>query len=60
MIWVVEMFDEIRARWEPTVGVALSRRDGRDELNNWRVRNRFDKFMLARYRKHYPKPPRLG
>ncbi len=44
---VVEML--IDGRWEPTVGVRLSRSDGRDELREWQQSNPADEFRLAPY-----------
>lgn len=50
-LWVVEMDfgDDDCERWEPTVGVALSRADGRAKLDEWRDRNVSDNFRLTRY-----------
>lgn len=46
-LWVVEM--HTGRRWEPTVGVSLTREDGRRELMAWRSDNPTDKFRLTRY-----------
>lgn len=46
-LWVVEML--CGDKWHPTVGVRLTREDGRDELTCWRRRNADDKFRLVKY-----------
>jgi hypothetical protein len=51
-LWVVEMdVSQIAGnmRFEPTVGVALSRRDGRVALAEWRAENPGTKFRLVHY-----------
>lgn len=45
-VWVVEM--HTGRRWEPTVGVRLTREDGRAELRAWRSRN-VGRFRLSAY-----------
>lgn len=47
-LWVVEM--RVRNRWEPTVGVALTRGAGHDELRQWREDNPSDQFRLRRWK----------
>jgi hypothetical protein len=51
-LWVVEIFTW---RWEPTVGVALNKRDGLYEAKLWRSNNPGSKFRLVRYS---PEPPK--
>ncbi len=46
-LWVVEM--RVRGKWLPTAGVGLYRRDGRRELDEWRMNNHIDKFRLVKY-----------
>ena len=47
LLWVVEMREgEV---WSPTVGVAISRADGRRELADWKYNNPSDKFRLVKY-----------
>jgi hypothetical protein len=48
-IWVVEMWNPDSERWEPTVGVRLSRSAGRNEIHGWRYDNPDDKFRLVPY-----------
>jgi hypothetical protein len=50
-LWVVEML--CLGRWEPTVGVRMSREDGREELAQWRRDNPLDHFRLVSYRLEY-------
>lgn len=47
-LWVVEMWNEDKCRWEATVGARLSRNDGREELKDWR-QNNCGKFRLCKY-----------
>jgi hypothetical protein len=40
------------SKWQPTVGTALSRADGRFELNKWRTENCIgDRLRLRQYRR---------
>ena len=49
-LWVVEMRMGVRSiKWEPTVGVALTREEGRRNLRNWVNRNVNDFFRLKPY-----------
>lgn len=52
-VWIVEMLvsHERGSRWEPTVGIALSREDARRELEQWRYANPDDTFRLRIYRR---------
>jgi hypothetical protein len=46
-VWIVEMkCDEL---WEPTVGIGLTREDGRKALVSWQLHNPDDKFRLRQY-----------
>lgn len=47
-LWVVEMWVD-GCRWEPTVGVRLTRDGGRDELFDWKTGNPSDRFRLVKY-----------
>lgn len=46
-IWVVEI--NVGRKWEPTVGVKLTRQEGRWCLADWQKRNRDDTFRLVQY-----------
>lgn len=46
-LWVVELF--VYGRWEPTIGVRLTRDEAREEMQSWRRRNPTDRFRLRRY-----------
>ena len=48
-LWVVEIMFEERDKWESTVGVALTRVDGRRVLEHWRGADPSDKFRLVKY-----------
>ena len=48
-IWVVEMQDDVSLKFEPTVGVGLTRYDGRDEKWRWKTNNPKDRFRLKKY-----------
>ena len=53
-IWVVEMCGWLSSRgaaktWRTTVGVALTREDGRLVLKSWRLHNPNDKFRIRLY-----------
>ena len=53
-IWVVEMNmteDYAHPKWEPTVGAKLTRKDGREELRNWKKNNPPRSFRLMPYRR---------
>lgn len=47
-VWIVEMRGE-NGRWDSTVGVMLTRDEGRYELQRWRLHNPDDKFRLMKY-----------
>jgi hypothetical protein len=49
-VWIVEMLNDITDRWEPTVGCALTRDDGRVKVDEWKSRNPSDSFRLRPYR----------
>ena len=50
-IWVVEAnyADFPGEDFQPTVGVGLSKNDGRDKLKEWRRNNPSGKFRLTKY-----------
>jgi len=48
-IWVVEMRNEKSGKWEPTVGVGLTRNEAKFELARWRQMDSFDKFRISKY-----------
>ena len=50
-VWIVEMWIDTpgNERWDPTVGCALNRDDGRRDLEIWREHNPDDKFRLVKY-----------
>jgi hypothetical protein len=48
-LWVVEIWNEEKKRWEATVGARLCRVSGRLELDQWRKDNPGSKFQLVKY-----------
>ncbi len=51
-VWIVEGSYELRGQfgpWHPTVGVALTRVDGRHTVRNWKRLNPCDRFRLRKY-----------
>jgi hypothetical protein len=46
-LWVVELLEY--GVWHTTVGVRLSRQDGREEIAEWRLHNPTTKFRLVKY-----------
>lgn len=48
-VWIVEMWNPRRRRWEPTVGCALCRVDCYRERRLWQQRNPSDSFRVAAY-----------
>jgi len=48
-VWIVQMWNEKRKRWEPTVGVGLTRAEAYEVLRNWKRDNPGDRFGLAPY-----------
>jgi hypothetical protein len=51
-LWVVEM--RFGDKWFPTVEVAFSRMEGREELEGWREQNPLDDFRLVKYVREKP------
>lgn len=50
IIWVVEMWISERARWEPTIGGALSRKECVDDtLRDWKRSNPDERFRVVKY-----------
>lgn len=47
-LWVIEMLSEVGV-WESTLGVRLTRDDGKRELSLWRKLNPDDRFRLVKY-----------
>jgi len=47
IVWIVELW--CGQRYEPTVGIGLSREDGRMKLARWKRINPHDKFRLVPY-----------
>jgi hypothetical protein len=58
-VWVVEMWDENRRRWEPCRGIGLTRDVAREVRDGWAARNPDDRFNVARYARVEP-PRRRG
>ncbi len=56
-LWVVELWNAQRGRWEPTVGCALTRDDCRQVARDWRTRNPDDDFRIHQYVRHRPRLP---
>ena len=48
-VWLVEMWNQNKDRWEPTVGVALDRDGARTEQGFWRRGFRDDRFRIRSY-----------
>lgn len=48
-IWIVEMLNTERERWEPTVGCALDRKDALKQKKEWKQNNPDDKFRIIDY-----------
>lgn len=48
-VWIVEMWNDITERWEPTVGCSLSRAVAREDMGIWREQNPDDDFRLRKY-----------
>ena len=48
-IWVVEMWNDIRERWEPTIGARLTKEDAEEEQKLWRESNPDDRFRIKKY-----------
>ena len=48
-VWIVEILWENLNKWHATVGIGLSRDDGRQKLRDWQGRNPTDRFRLTRY-----------
>jgi hypothetical protein len=48
-VWVVEIYNEVKERFEPTVGVRLTRSDARIEMQDWMKRNPEDAFRIQPY-----------
>jgi len=47
-VWVVELNNFDRQRWEPTMHCSSSRDAGREMLREWGP-NRYDKFRVRKY-----------
>lgn len=48
-VWVVEMWHDERERWEPCVGIGLTREDAREEREVWKLNNPDDRFRIEKY-----------
>ena len=48
-IWIVEMWNPIRDRFEPTVGAALTKSDCAYVRHDWMARNPGDRFRIRHY-----------
>jgi hypothetical protein len=49
-VWIVEAnFINSTAGWHPTVGIGLSRMEGRQRLREWRRQNPYDRFRVRKY-----------
>ncbi len=48
-IWLVEMWDESRRRWLPTVGASLVKRDAKEKARDWRAKNYGTRFRIWPY-----------
>lgn len=50
-LWVVEVNFKDGKGWQPTVGVSLSRQEGRIELERWRLDGRDPMHRLRKYQR---------
>lgn len=50
-LWVVEM-EVADGRWEPTVGVGVTREQAREECMRWRENNPADNFRVKEYQRY--------
>ena len=49
-VWVVEMWNRDRQRWEPCSDCRLTKRDAEyDRRTDWMERNPDDRFRVAKY-----------
>ena len=48
-VWVVEMWNAERQRWEPCADCSIARHYAREALRDWSRRNPFDIFRIAKY-----------
>ena len=48
-VWIIEMYDDMRKEWSPTVGEALTRADAKLEKIIWAKRNPYDRFRIRKY-----------
>lgn len=48
-IWIVEMWNDERNRWEPPVGIGLTQFEGREQRAEWGKKNPRSKFRLQKY-----------
>lgn len=46
-VWIVEMF--IYGKWLPTVGATITREQGLELLEGWRLDSPSEKFRLTKY-----------
>jgi hypothetical protein len=50
-VWIVEMWNEKRERWEPTVGCSLTKADAEHDMEYyWKADNPSGRFRVRRYR----------
>ena len=64
-VWVIEMWNEARLRWEPCAAGSLTRDESRLRRALWSRRNPSDRFRLRKYvpadlRKYVPADERDG
>ena len=48
-VWIVEVWNGDRRRWEPCAAAALSRSEGLPMVKAWKRANPGDKFQLVQY-----------
>ena len=48
-IWVVEMWNTEKKRWETTIGVRLTKSDILEERREWNDKNPNDTFRIRKY-----------
>ena len=51
-VWIIEIWNEYKKQWEPTIGTGLSRYEARMfKRDDWEYNNPADKFRIKCYRR---------
>ncbi len=51
VVWVVEMWNDERERWEPTVGTGLIKCEAMRERLQWVANNPNDRYRVSKYQR---------